>query len=311
MDKAHFRHYKIDGTDYRRVSEFLIRHHQPDNRDGNWLEPAWEYMHNHALLDPTTLEKIGIWEDGGSIVAAAHCESRLGEAFFQFHPDYRHLREEALDYAENNLCGYSELDGRCPGGEGGKYLCAYVNDDDEPFTALVKARGYELDPKSARPMAKWIIPNPFPPTNLTERFRLTSLADEPDWGKVNRALWRGFDHSGEPPASEADLEDRRKMFDTPSARRELKIAVAAPDGHFIAFCGMFYEPTNRFAYVEPVATDPDYRRMGLGKAAVREGIRRCAALGAVVAYVGSDQPFYLSMGFEVIYKSQCWRRYFS
>lgn len=44
-------------------------------------------------------------------------------------------------------------------------------------------------------------------------------------------------------------------------------------------------------YVEPVATDPDYRRMDLGKAAVLEGIRRCGELGAEVAYVGSVKDF--------------------
>jgi GNAT superfamily N-acetyltransferase len=109
--------------------------------------------------------------------------------------------------------------------------------------------------------------------------------------------------------SEDDLEDRRKMFDTPKARRDLKIAVKAPSGDFVAFCGMFYESSGRFAYVEPVATDPDYRRLGLGKAAVLEGIRRCRDLGAEVAYVGSNLPFYLSFGFKVIYNTACWVRY--
>ncbi len=159
-----------------------------------------------------------------------------------------------------------------------------------------------------RPLAKFDIPDPFPAIRLPEGFRMTSLAEDPDWAKVHRALWRGFNHEGEPPMTEAELEDRRKMFDTPKARRDLKIAVEAPDGNFVSFCGMFYEPTNRYAYVEPVATDPDYRRMGLGKAAVLEGIRRCGALGATVAYVGSDQKFYLSLGFEVIYTSQCWQK---
>ncbi len=69
---------------------------------------------------------------------------------------------------------------------------------------------------------------------------------------------------------------------------------------------MFYEPAHHYAYVEPVATDPDYRRLGLGKAAVLEGIRRCGVSGAQVAYVGSDQEFYLALGFEVLYTSQCW-----
>jgi anaerobic selenocysteine-containing dehydrogenase len=32
-------------NDYWAISAFLKRHHQPGNADGNWLEPAWEYMH--------------------------------------------------------------------------------------------------------------------------------------------------------------------------------------------------------------------------------------------------------------------------
>jgi predicted N-acetyltransferase YhbS len=69
---------------------------------------------------------------------------------------------------------------------------------------------------------------------------------------------------------------------------------------------MWYEPVNRFAYVEPVATDPDYRRKGLGTAAVLEGIRRCGELGATVAFVGSGNPFYKSMGFSEIYTEFVW-----
>jgi len=294
-----FRNYKHN-NDYNRVGDFLIRHYQTNNRDGNWIEPAWEYMHFHGMLDRDSLGKIGVWEDAGEIVAVAHYEWRLGEAFFQFHPDYRHLRAEMFDYAEEHLVG--QKDGR-------SFVWAYVNEDDPEFQSLVQARGYQRKPEVDRPLAKFEIPAPFPAIDLPEGFRLTSLAEEPDWAKVHRALWRGFNHEGEPPMTDEELEDRRRMFDTPKARRDLKIAVAAPDGNFVAFCGMFYEPTNRFAYVEPVATDPDYRRLGLGRAAVLEGIRRCGELGATVAYVGSDQKFYLSLGFEVLYTSQCWLKY--
>jgi len=286
-------------TDYGRVGDFLIAHHQPGNLDGNWIEPAWEYMHFHGQLDRATLDRIGIWEDAGEIVAVVHCEWRWGEAFFQFHPDYRFLAAEMLDYAEKNLAGVAAENGR-------KHLCAYVNDNDPDFRALVQARGYEKDPDGTRPLYRFDIPSPFPAITLPAGFRLTSLAEECDWAKVHRALWRGFNHEGEPPMTAEDLEDRRRMFDTPKARRDLKIAAVAPTGDFVAFCGMFYEPTERFAYVEPVATDPDYRRLGLGKAAVLEGTRRCAALGATVAYVGSDQPFYQAIGFRKVYDSECW-----
>jgi len=296
-----FRHYN-HSQDYQRVDDFLIRYYQPGNLDGNCLEPAWEYMHYHPLLESDSLGKIGIWEAGGEIVAVAHYEWQLGEAFFQFHPDYRHLRQEMLDYAEGNLFGTSNEGSR-------KYLRAYINDNDEKFLSLVGARGYKRKPEADRPLAKFDIPDPYPAIKLPKGFRLTSLAEEPDWAKVHRVLWRGFNHEGDPPMTEAELEDRRKMFDTPKARRNLKIAVAAPDGNFVSFCGMFHEATNRYAYVEPAATDPDYRRMGLGKAAVLEGIRRCGELGATVAYVGSDLEFYLSLGFERIHTSQCWLKY--
>ncbi|MBN1667566.1 MAG: GNAT family N-acetyltransferase, partial [Anaerolineales bacterium] len=289
--------------DYGRVRAFLIRQHQPGNRDGNWLEPMWEYMHFHPGLDSEHLERFGLWEANGEIVALAHYETHLGEGFFQFHPDYRHLRGELLDHAEAHLRGRSSRDGR-------KYLAAFINADDPEFLALVQERGYELKAEWNRPLARYLIPEPFPEIALPEGFRLTSLAEECDWAKVHRVMWRGFNHPGEPPAGEEELEMRRRMFDTPTASRALKIAVANPQGDFVAFCGMFNQPANSFAYVEPVATDPDYRRLGLGKAAVLEGMRRCAELGATVAYVGSDQFFYLSFGFEVIQTSQCWLKYF-
>jgi len=158
-----FRRYN-PAHDYQNVNEFLITHHQPGNLDGNWVAPAWEYMHFHGLLDSASLDKIGIWEDAGEIVAVAHYEWSLGEAFFQFHPAYRHLRAKMLDYAEAHLTGVSRKDGRT-------YLCAFVNDDDAEFLALVQARGYEKEPDGTRPMYRFDIPDPFPAIPLAEGFR--------------------------------------------------------------------------------------------------------------------------------------------
>jgi predicted N-acetyltransferase YhbS len=50
--------------------------------------------------------------------------------------------------------------------------------------------------------------------------------------------------------------------------------------------------------------------MGLGTAAVLEGIRRCGELGAKVAYVGTDKSFYLAMGFKKLFTLNCWIKYF-
>jgi len=52
----------------------IRQHHQSGNLDGNWVEPAWEYMHSHPYLDSSSLDKIGVWEEDGEIVAVAHRE---------------------------------------------------------------------------------------------------------------------------------------------------------------------------------------------------------------------------------------------
>jgi GNAT superfamily N-acetyltransferase len=289
--------------DYWSVSAFLKRHHRAGNADGNWLEPIWEYMHGHPMLDRSALDKIRIWEADGEIVAVAQFETTLGEAFFQCHPDFRHLRLEMLDYAEQNLFGVSEKDGR-------RYLAVYVNDFEQEFQTLVQSRGYEKKADWTRPLYLFDIPEPFPTIPLPEGYCLKSLADEPDWGKVHQVMWQGFNHGPVGEITDEDREGRRTMFETPTASLELKIVTAAPNGDFAAICGMFYDAENRYGYVEPVATDPAYRRLGLGKAAVLEGIRRCGALGARVAYVGSDQAFYQSIGFKKVYDEECWVKNF-
>jgi GNAT superfamily N-acetyltransferase len=153
-------------------------------------------------------------------------------------------------------------------------------------------------------MSQFIIPDPFPSIRLPAGFRLKSLADDNDLVKSDRVIWRGFNHPGEPPAD--GPAGRLRMQSGPNFRKDLTIVVEAPTGDFVAFGGLWYEAVNRFGYVEPVATDPDYRRLGLGTAAVLEGIRRCGELGATVAYVATDKPFYLAMGFRKLYTQQCW-----
>ena len=282
------------------ISDFLFTLYQPDNRDGNWFQPIWEYAYTHPAFDEESAGRIGIWEDHGAIVGVAMYESRLGEAFFQVHPDYAHLKPAMLEYAEKHLPDTSQ--------DGAACLRAYVPDFDATLEQAAIARGYARDPDSDRPMAQLQIPRPFPPIELPAGFRLTSLADDNDLVKLDRVLWRGFNHPGEPPAD--GIADRKKMQSGPHFRKDLAIAAVAPDGAFVAFAGLWLDAVNRFCYVEPVATDPDYRRMGLGRAAVLEGIRRCGEEGAAVAYVGSNQLFYQSMGFQVIYTSNSWIKWF-
>ncbi|HEY92056.1 MAG TPA: GNAT family N-acetyltransferase [Dehalococcoidia bacterium] len=285
--------------DFERVGQFLLETYRPGRQHSNWLQSRWEYMHYHPLLDESALPNIGIWESDGSIAGVAHYEDVTGSAFFQIHPGFAYLKLEMLLYAENHL--YKEL------ADGRRYLGVFINNFDSEFESIAAARGYKKLENPTDAWSAFVIPHPFPEIILPAGFRLRSLQDDNDLKKLDRVLHRGFNHPGEPPAD--GIEGRRKMQSAPNYNKDLNIFVEAPGGSYGAYCGMWYLEKNGVAMVEPVCTDPDYRRMGLGRAAVLEGIRRCGELGATVAYVGSQQDFYLEMGFELLFTINFWAKY--
>ena len=125
-----FRYYTP--ADFELVSDFLIGNYRPGNQDGNWLQPAWEYMHSHPALDGSSLGRIGIWEIAGALVGVVHYESFVGEVFFQVHPNHQDLKPIMLEYAEGHLWGETE--------SGEKFVRAYVNDIDPNFEAYCQTR---------------------------------------------------------------------------------------------------------------------------------------------------------------------------
>jgi GNAT superfamily N-acetyltransferase len=76
----------------------------------------------------------------------------------------------------------------------------------------------------------------------------------------------------------------------PDCRKDLNIVVVAPDGNDVSYACLWYVPENRVAHVEPVATDPAHRRLGLGKAVAPEAIGRTSDLGAAVAWGARTSP---------------------
>jgi predicted N-acetyltransferase YhbS len=283
-------------ADYEEVGRLLVRTHRTTGGHINWVQPRWEYMHYHPLIRNVDLNAISVWEAYGEIIAVAHPEHAMGTAYFEIDPEYGALKGDMLRYAEEHLSALSD---------GARRLRVYINDQDDDFQSIASERGYAKG-GGCEPMSHLPIRDPLPPTPLPAGFRMKSLAEDNDLRKVDRVLWRGFNHGDEPPGD--GIKDREFMQSAPNFRKDLNIVVEAPNEGFVSYCGMWYEPVHAIAYVEPVATDPDYRRLGLGRAAVLEGVRRCGALGARVACVGSAMPFYRSLGFRQVYNRSVWQR---
>lgn len=290
-------------SDYGRIDQFLIRTTKSNvTAEGiplNWLQPRWEYMHFHPSLDKESLPRIGVWEAESTIVGIAHYEHCLGDVFFEIDEFHKALKSEMIDYAEEALAA--------PLSNGRRKLQLFLSDLDPEFEAIASAKGFRQDINRREDTSTFDLTETPPTVSVPDGFRLISLAEDNDLQKIHQVLHRGFNHSGEPPPDE--IEGRKLMQSAPNFRKNLTLVTVAPNGDFVSFGGMWYDGVNKTAYVEPVATDPDYRFLGLGKAVVLEGVRRCGELGAKIVYVGSGQTFYLSIGFRKRFATYPWVKY--
>lgn len=282
--------------DYERVARFLVGLYEPGPAMRNWLCPRWEYMHYHPLIENVDLTAIGLAVEGDRLVGVVHPEDN--PAFCHLQGSRDDVKPLLIEWAESHLGGWSRNLER-------ETLGCYADDTDAVLGEILTARGY-APTRWGETSARLLLDSPLPEQSLPDGYRLQSLAEDNDLEKINGVLWRGFNHPGPPPAEE--IPGRVFAQSAPNFRKDLTIVAVAPNGDYASYAGMWFVPENRVAYVEPVATDPNHRRRGLGSAAVLESLRRVRELGAEVAWVGSDQPFYTAMGFEVVAHATLWVR---
>jgi len=252
---------------------------------------AWEWEITHVNLDRNNLGKFGLWEDKNEIVAIAIYEMPLGDGLIIIDEEYRNLIPDTIDYAKKFL----HNDGK---------LRILIADGDYEFARSAIKQGFR--PTQNRWNSAVLDINMLQSVSLPNDFTFVSLADNWNWQQYNRVMWRGFNHEGRVSQDEKTIMGRKEMLSSPMVNPELVISVVAPDGNYVSHCGMWYQLGDFYCYVEPVVTDPEYRKMGLGKAVVLEAIRRCGILGAKQAVVGSAQQFYYNIGFYPIYTGTWW-----
>ena len=282
-----FRNYSPEPfftEDYKKVREFLSRINANKLYTPRMLWGAWEWAVTHSGRDQANLGRMGLWEDNGKLVAVAAYECPLGEGYLMVDEDYAYLKPDMVAYAKENLH------------DNGK-LRLILPDGDSGFAQAAAAQGFR--PTQRKEHMSVLDIDMLQEYALPGGYSFVSMADGWDWHQYNRVMWRGFnqDRIGRPPYDDESIAGRKQMLSSPMINPELVMAVAAPDGNYVSHCTMWYSPGDFYCYVEPVATDFEYRKLGLGKAVVLEAIRRCGAFGARQAVVGSGQQFYYSIGF--------------
>lgn len=295
MKNIMFRNYtNICGItdDYFKVRDFFI-----ECGYCNFTYARWDWMATHSYLKKESISKIGLWEDNGKIVAVATFDCQTGDTYLITLYGYEHLKTEMIVYAENEL-------------NTNEAFTLVIPDTETYFQNIAAKMGYVATPEKESDAVFYPEATALQ-YKLPEGFSITDMKQTFDLYQYGRVLWKGFNHEldGEglyDSMDKNDIEFKTEML-RPNVDLELKIAVVTPDESFGAYCGMWYDKKAGYAVIEPVATDPDYRKMGLGKAAVLEGIKRVYELGAKFVVVGSSQQFYYSIGLRPYATSTKWK----
>jgi mycothiol synthase len=292
--------------DFLRVRDFLAATIRRLGTLFTWDISRWNYARHFVVPYRGGMEgigawerRIGVWETGdGAIAGVVNGEiPGPGVAYLQLDPRHESILDDMIAYAE--LCLTADTGGR-------PRVTIAVHD---PFVARfgdrLAAHGYL--PSTDEP--GWMSERPIRGTEavrLPPGFSIRSMADADEVEARRKVLGLSFGHAD--PAEWVTPETYRELQRAPDYRKDLDLYAVAPDGGYAACCVAWHDPVNRVGTFEPVGTHPAFRRMGLARNLMFEGINRLAALGAERAWVGSYQPFYGAIGFARTYRETIWRK---
>jgi ribosomal protein S18 acetylase RimI-like enzyme len=126
-------------------------------------------------------------------------------------------------------------------------------------------------------------------------------ADEiSDRAAAQREVWHPW------PVGRISDDDYARLQRLPGYYRDLDVVAVTPDGVIAAYMNGWIDPVNRIGDFGPVGACPAYRRQGLTRAALLEGLRRMRARGmerVCISTGESNTParrLYESIGFRIV-----------
>ncbi|MCB9452201.1 MAG: GNAT family N-acetyltransferase [Anaerolineaceae bacterium] len=248
-------------------------------------------------------ERVWLWEEHGELLGWVFTWPGY-EAFDLFiHPSMRgQLEEIVLDWMEANLPSVFQR----KYGKPLETLETYAYADNPQLIDLLKERGYTESPSMVlfrQSLAH--VPTPLLPPGFSFLERMDAANVEQRTAVHVSAFTRLNPDGSIAFKSKMTPDYYRKFMTAPGYDPELDVVVVAPDGAFASFVMAWADATLKMGEFEPVGTHADYRRRGLGKAALLEAMRRLRARGMDVATVmtwAKDEgniAFYQSAGFAI------------
>ncbi len=287
--------YSHSSAEHMELRQFLIDTYAAYGRLYNWSAARWEdwkYGGNSVRRrdDPAFFTRnVRVWRTGAGAVAGFVVSEYGGAIFLQTHPAHAGLEPDMLRWIEEEW------------GPERAEIQIEVYADDAPRAALLAARGYR-DAGETGNMREYDPSTPLPDCPLPSGFHIATLAESYDppahVEAVRSAFW------GNPAATLDWFANKNRA---PGYSLEWDLAVVAPDGRHAAFALAWPVAAASMAEIDPVGTQPDFQRMGLGKAVLTELFRRLAAAGIRRAYIGSaGEPYHSNRLYERLRPLHTW-----
>ncbi len=285
--------------DLRQMQEMLM--------EARWQTSDWRYWHvgellwNYFMVDChlKPQEYIRLWHnDQGKLVGYA----MLGEdpSFdWQVHPEYEWggIEDEAMAWLEARLAEQRQLDAQQWGGK----IVSGSRQDNPRRIAFLEEHGFRQGGEFSEVNMLRSLDVPIPETVLPPGCQVRSFAGAEEITNragAEREVWFPW------TVGNVTDEDYARLMQLPGYDRHLDIVAIAPDGVIGAYVNCWIDPLNRIGDFGPVGARPAYRRQGLTRAVLLEGLRRFRERGMQRACVSTgvnNTPairLYESIGFK-------------
>lgn len=267
---------------------------------GDLASRIYEGLHGRGPLE----ELVRVWEDDAGIAGVAIC-LRFGVAFDVFAgPAHRGTVSElemlrvAFETTRSRMSPAS--------GSAAAWVVTDVFDCDRERAGMLDDLGFEkyqrFDHVNERSL-RLAIPRAKVPDGFL--IRSATMDDADQLAAIRNAAF-GATWSGD--------AFRDQVMRKPGYDPERELVVVASGQQVVAFTVIWVDHRNRVGLFEPVGTHPDFRRLGLARAVVLQGLREMWRLGMDVATVEHDERnlaarnLYLGLGFEKRYETFGFRR---
>ena len=262
-------------------------------------ELAFNYFMVACHLNPQ--EHIRLWYDNGKLVGYAI----LGEdpSFdCQVLPAYEWsgIENEALIWVEARI---NELRKGDNNKQWHERLVSGARQDDAKRIAFLEQHDFQYCGDFAEVNMIRLLDEPIPTPQLPDGYQVREVSatgELTNRATVQREVWQPW------TVGNVSDDDYAHFMQLPGYHRELDIVAVAPNGVIAAYVNGWIDPVNKIGDFGPVGALQAYRRLGLTRAVLIEGLHRMKSYGMNRMCVSTGisnvpaKQLYESVGFKIV-----------